>query len=373
MKNTVIVILSLVCTFLIANTIGVFDFISLSNHDETIVYRQKREKAVNLAEKYKIVFLYSDDEPSAVGEFYGLKEAFEQLNKTAEKKYEFIVESKVKSLVDYNRTLQKYNDDFSVAAVIGPTHSGFTMSARALASMYAMPLLSSTTFRSERLAPLNFDMYQPMYPPLEQWVELIGRHVDQQSTKKLLIVSPQKGTFGDFFATIMERFSTTKLDLDGSYRLNYTEPLKIPELIDSIKFFSKDKDVGSILYTGDYEDFETFYELVQEYFPNATIYANDAMYVEEVFQKSYKNKFYLPRLEISVDDQYVQYFQQKYGIKPHYVTLTAQELVYSIDRTLKKMKKYDVVQFMNLFKEEVKNFNERNHLSLQLINYEEKN
>lgn len=370
MKNTIIAILSFVCIFLIANTIGVFDFMSLSNHDETIVFRQKREKGVNSSATYKFAYLYNEKDPSERSILHGYEDVFEQVNKIADKKFELIKEPNIVTLADYNRALQKYNDDFTIAAVLGPTHSGFIMSARALASMYAMPLLSADTFRSEHLAPLEFDTYQPMYPVLEEWVGMLGKHIDQNpaDSKKLLIVSPEKGTFGDFFATIMERFSTIQMNINGIYRLNYTDPLKVSELVDSMKFFSSEKDICCILYTGDFLSFDVFYGLVEKYFPNAVIYGHDSIYVDEIFEGQYKNKIYLPRLNVTADEEFIQNFKNKYGKEPSYASVTARELVFSAQRVLKKLKKYDVSQFLTLFRQEVENFHANNKLSVQLVN-----
>lgn len=365
MKNTIITLLSLICLFLIANTLGVFDFMSLSNHDETVVYRQKREKAVNHAETYKIVYIYNENYLTTLKILQGLEQAFEQINQTAEKKFELITVPNIKTMTEYNQVLQKYNDDFSVAAIIGPNNSGYIASSRALTSMYAMPLLSSNTFRSEHLTPLTFDTFQQMYPTLEEWIEVIGNHiVHQKDFKKLLIISPEKGTYGDFFATAMERHGATKMNLERIYRANYSEPLKSSELRDSMRFISSEKDVDCILYTGELSDFEAFRILVEQYFPNAVIYGLDSLYSDIILNSNLKNKLYLPKLTIHTAN--IQ--QNAENIKQDYKRLTAQELAFSIDRTLKKIGKYKVEAFMEFFKKEVKDFNAKNEISLFLVN-----
>ena len=277
MKNTIIVILSLICAFLIANTIGVFDFMSLSNHDETEVYRKKREHAVHTAKTYKLVYPFNGKDLSNLAELYGYQDAIEEINQTAEKKFELILHDDVTTIPQNSKIIQKYNDDYSVTAILAPVKSAYIPSSRALASMYSMPLISTTTFRSEKLAPLEMDTYLAFYPVLEKWIETIGNHVQENKLiDKMLIIGPEKGSFGDIFATAMERYGTANLNLDRIYRVNFNPPLKRNELVDQFKFL-KDEDIDCILFTGYYDDFLAFQTIAEEYFPKAEIYGTDSL------------------------------------------------------------------------------------------------
>jgi len=357
-KNAIIAAISAFCLFFVIHSIGAFDYGSVFDRNERVLFETQRAEAVGKSSTYKLALLYSKE--VGEGELSDGVEAavamFEN-EKVNGKGIELVTNPHVASLDEYARASQGVAEDKSIVALIGPHSSGYIPTIRALTQLRGLPLVSPCTLRSEQLPPLEPDNYVTFFAPLQEWNNAMLDHMEKKGLKNLMIVSPQKGTYGDIFATSLERLVGSRNSFEHVFRLNYEAPLKVADLQRMIKNFVGDRYDGAIFFGGYSDELAEFLPLASRIAPSAPIYGTDLVYEEANKALKHTAPFYFPRMVLDFDNpRFISVFRSRYGIEPSFIAMLGGLCVINMVQALKEIETYTPQEFLNvLHKQELVN------------------
>ncbi len=284
MKNTIIVILLIFLAFFLLNALGVFNFGSIVEHETRKNFARQRLAAVSAGQTFNIGVVGDLNNALTRDALDGIKEAAAKINSDGG-----ILQKQIKlhvidanNLPSHNSAIQEFCMQKDIALCFGPFNSAYLPSMRALSQYQALPLVSSFTTFSENLPVLEPENYITFFPAIENWTEAIIKNIHANKYKNILIVAPDKNSYGDIFATALERIAHRTEVFTHIYRLNYQTPFRKNSFSRIMRDYTAKNLYDTIIFTGTYPDFLTFCELGKELEIKSVVYGTVDLDVKEL-------------------------------------------------------------------------------------------
>jgi ABC-type branched-subunit amino acid transport system substrate-binding protein len=266
--------------------------------------------------------------------------------------------------------LQKLCADYKVGAVLGPGNSEMLTSIRAISEFYALPLISPITVRPDKLPPLEHDNYVSFFPPLEKWVNAILAHMKENNTKKILIITPGNGTYGEIFSAALERNSKDVLNEFQVYRMTYPHPLRATYFNNSMANYGGQHKVDAIFFGGIKDELPELIQILKKHNIKLPVYVSDDIIRDAVkIPEGTPFKLYLPEAEVPVSNsKWLEMFVARYKTHPSYHAVLGAETMFALAAGYDKST-YTPELFIQSMEKASKALNEK--ISIRIVDFRE--
>ena len=258
MKNAVIAALSLALGFLLLQSLGAFQFGSGIDRNHRSHFVDRRTSAVERSDCWLLTTGVLKDDPISCGVLEGITCAVEMLNAAGgvlNKPFRLETADVDRTPKSHLRTVQAFCDRIDAAVYYGPTHTRSVPGVRALSQFQGLPCIAPMTPYDPSWAELSPDNYVSLYPPLHLWTDKLAQALaSQNAVDKVLIVSPEDGSYGWLFANDCERSIRQALPHAEVFRYTYTAPLDDEELRHFIQLYDENRGLDAIVFTGEADD-----------------------------------------------------------------------------------------------------------------------
>ena len=330
-KNFVIAFLSLAVLGFVLYHLGVFDNLNSAGRDERSQHSEKRTKAVRKNPELVIGSVYSNKDIPAAESVKGATIAAEILQSKGVK-VKYITVPNCHKQPEAAAELQKLCADYNVSAILGPGNSEMLTSLRAISQFYALPLISPITVRPDKLPELEHDNYVSFFPPLEKWVDAILVHMKENKIRKILIITPGDGTYGEIFSSVLERNSKDILGDFQIYRMTYPHPLRANYFSSSLTNYGGQHKVDAIFFGGIADELPELIQLLKTHKIKLPVYVSDDIIRNEVqISKDAEFKMFIPEAEVPVSNQeWLKRFVSRYQVQPSYHAILGAETMFAL-------------------------------------------
>jgi ABC-type branched-subunit amino acid transport system substrate-binding protein len=330
-KNWIIAFLSLAVAGFILCELGVFDDWDFSKSDERSQHAEKRSKTVRKTPGFVIGSVYNSKDIPAAESVKGALIASEILQAKG-MKIKYITVSNCQKRPETAAELQKLCADHRTGAVLGPGNSEMLVSLRAISQFYALPLISPVTVRPDKLPPLEHDNYVSFFPPLEKWVNAILAHMKENNIKKILIITPGNGAYGEIFSSVLERNSKEILNDFQVYRMTYPHPLRVSYFNNTLTNYGGQHKVDAIFFGGIAEELPELIQILKNHHIKLPVYVSDDIIRNEIKVSDSKAlKLFLPEAEVPVThSRWLELFVRKYKTQPSYHGILGAETMFAM-------------------------------------------
>lgn len=356
MKNAVIAVMAAICGYLLLHALGAFEFGSLIDREHRGHYVAARAGAVNASPEYILGAVYNDRDWADVETMRGVALAVDIVNgRQPGKPYRLVTRSTAYTKPLNNADIQRFAGALDTAAVIGPFESVHIPSSRALTQFYGLPLLSPVTVASEKLPSLEPDNFVTVFPPLKLWVKAVLDHMEQHGIKRLFILSPEVGSYGDIFCTELERDSRSRHGFDQVFRLNYQEPLRQQDIERLLRSHVGNQKFDAIFFGGLFEDFAEFSTILKDNSIALPVYGSDSLYAPTL--KELPRTFDLCLPKAVWKNEYPDFnslWRERYGTEPGYHARFGAETVFMLADALEKTGRYDAQGIVDAMRKSLK-------------------
>lgn len=341
MKNTLIALLTTALLFFLLHALGMFEFGSIFDNEYRNWYVDKRAEAVNRTPAWKIaVPQYKHDKPACESE-KGAMLAVELINKSGGvlgKPIELIHCEDVETAPQYNNAVQRFCNDFSIAALLGPYHSRDIPTARALTQYQGLPLISPITVASEKLPELEADNFITFFPPLRDWVEVLLEDMEARGYREVLLVSPESDSYGDIFCTALERASRSRLNGCRVVRINYQSPLRGQKIMSMVQNYTHGGGMNAVFFGGNHDDYIEFGHLLEKLGISRPVYISDDAYLSGQMDVTGVDTLLMP--EAKVDNLPAEFLEAwkaaNGGQQPPYPVCLNAATIYAIAQAIRE-------------------------------------
>lgn len=254
MKNAIIALLSLALVFFIVRSLGGFDYGSGVDSNHRTHFVEKRVKAVEKSPAWVFAAGYDAADPLASGCAEGMKFAVDMLNGRGGvlgRPVRLVTEGSVGDRVSQRLAVQKACDDMATAVYFGPSETHSVPSVRALSQFQGLPCVSVMTPTDPRWPRLEADNFVTFFPSLSLLASVVGRDVARQGHRKVLVVSPETGTYGWLFANAVESDVRDRVPGVEVFRFNYQGVLTREALLRALDLYNENRGVEAVVYTGE--------------------------------------------------------------------------------------------------------------------------
>ena len=330
-KNFIIAFLALALLGFILCSLGVFESLSFAGRDERSQHAEKRAKAVRATPETVIGSVYSSQDIPAAESVKGATIAAEIL-KNGGKNIKYVTVDNCHKQPETAAELQKLCTDYRVSAILGPGNSEMLTSLRAISQFYAMPLISPITVRPDKLPPLEHDNYISFFPPLEKWVDAILEHMQKNNIRKILIITPGNGTYGEMFSSVLERKSKDSLGDFQIYRMSYPHPLRATYFSNSLANYGGQHKVDAIFFGGIANELPELIQILKNHNIDLPVYVSDDIIRNEIkIPEQASCKLFLPEAEVPVSNpQWQELFVKRYNTQPSYHAILGAETMFAM-------------------------------------------
>ncbi len=356
--NTVLLLLSFCCVFLLLLSLGTFDGFAPLGESTQQRAQAQRMKAVTKAQTLKLAIVIDEDKAHTTQILHGVELAVELVNEQGGalgKKLELVTLQGAANQQLYCERVQQVCDQYEVAALIGPLSTDTLSSARALTQFAALPLVSPVTVVPDTLPVLQPDNYVTFFPALSLWVEAVLNHMHGHGVQNLLIISPQSGSYGDIFSAALERSAGN--ELEQVLRINFQEPLRMRELRRAIVNYDLlHAPDSALLFAGEIEDLPELLELLSQVeLRDVPLYGTDNLVPPLGYALcSEQGTFYLPEVSFTAPfaryEEFVTRFATKYGYTPDFHGVLGAECIFALAQALEDEGHYDPVAVVQALK-----------------------
>ncbi len=297
LKNFIIAVSLVAVIFLVLHGIMLIRGDKFIDRNFSSIYRSDRIKAVEDSPTIKIAVVYGNKIWINRITVNSIKAVISKINHQGGikgKQIELIEEDGADDLITAMAKVQSKCAPIDVAVCIGPFASSLVPSARALATFAAVPLVSPITVYSEKLRPINGDTYVAAFPELNIIVQSTINHMKFHHVDDLLILTPESGSYGDLYASILERYGQELGGFKTIHRLVYQSPFNELAMKRSIKTMVDNNDFDAIFYAGQVEDFKNFMNVYYSLNSNMPIYGTELLHNPHVKNDGYIGHIYIP-------------------------------------------------------------------------------
>ena len=369
-KNLVITFLSLTILGFILYHLGVFENLNSAGRDERSQHSEKRTAAVRKTPELVIGSVYNSKDIPAAESVKGAMIASEILQ-TQGINVKYITVSNCQKRPETAAELQKLCVDYRVSAILGPGNSELLTSLRAISQFYALPLISPITVRPDKLPPLEYDNYVSFFPPLEKWVNAILAHMKENKIKKILIITPGNGAYGEIFSSVLERNSKDILNDFQVYRMTYPHPLRVSYFNNSLTNYGGQHKVDAIFFGGVADELPELIQILKNHNINLPVYVSDDIICNEIkISEEIQFKFFLPEAEVPVSNsKWLQMFVNRYKVQPSYHAVLGAETMFALAAGYNKST-YTPESFVKTMEQASKALNEK--INIKIIEFSSK-
>ena len=327
-KNFVIAFLSLAVSGFVLSHLGVFENLN-AGRDERSQHSEKRTKTVRKTPEFVIGSVYNSKDIPAAEAVKGAVIASEILQSKG-MKIKYITVPDCQKRPETAAELQKLCADYRVGAVLGPGNSEMLTSLRAISQFYALPLISPITVRPDKLPQLEHDNYVSFFPPLEKWVNAILAHMKENSIKKILIITPGDGTYGEIFSSVLERNSKDILNDFQVYRMTYPHPLRTSYFNNSLTNYGGQHKVDAIFFGGVEDELPELIQILKNHNIKLPVYVSDDIIRNEIMlPEGTTFKLFLPEAEVTISNsKWLERYVKKYKVQPSYHAILGAETMF---------------------------------------------
>ena len=267
--------------------------------------------------------------------------------------------------------MQKLCVDYRVSAILGPGNSELLTSLRAISQFYALPLISPITVRPDKLPPLEYDNYVSFFPPLEKWVNAILAHMKENKIKKILIITPGNGAYGEIFSSVLERNSKDILNDFQVYRMTYPHPLRVSYFNNSLTNYGGQHKVDAIFFGGVADELPELIQILKNHNINLPVYVSDDIIRNEIkIPEEISFKLFLPEAEVPVSNsKWLQMFVNRYKVQPSYHAVLGAETMFALAAGYNKST-YTPESFVKAMEQASKALNEK--INIKIIEFSSK-
>ena len=366
-KNFVIVFLSLAVLGFILYHIGVFENLNSSGSDERSRHSAKRTESVRKISEFVIWSVYDSKDIPAAESVKGAMIAAEILRSEGIN-VKYITVSNCQKRPETAAELQKVCVDYRAGAVLGPGNSEMLTSLRAISQFYAMPLISPITVRPDKLPQLEHDNYVSFFPPLEKWVNAILAHMKENNIKKILIITPGNGTYGEMFSSALERNSKAILNDFQVYRMTYPHPLRASYFNNSLTNYGGQHKVDAIFFGGVEDELPELMQILKKHNIKLPVYVSDDIIRNEIkMPEGIAFNLFLPEAEVPVSrSKWLELFVRKYKVQPSYHAILGAETMFAMAEKYDKST-YTPEKFVNTMEQTSAAFNEK--IKIKIIDF----
>ena len=330
-KNWIITFLSLAVSGFVLYHLEVFENLNYAGRDERSQHSEKRTKTVRKTPDFVVGSVYDSKDIPAAEAVKGAMLASEILQ-SGGKSVKYVTFPDCKKRPEAAAALQKLCADYRVSAILGPGNSELLASLRAISQFYALPLISPVTVRQDKLPPLENDNYVSFFPSLEKWVDAILAHMKEKNIKKILIITPGDGTYGEMFSSVLERNSKDILDDCQVYRITYPHPLRASYFNNSLTNYGGQHQVDAIFFGGVADELPELIQILKNHNINLPVYVSD-----DIIRNEIKNpqeiafKLFLPEAEVTVSNsKWLDLYVKKYKVQPSYHAILGAETMFAM-------------------------------------------
>ena len=369
-KNLVITFLSLTIFGFILYHLGVFENLNSAGRDERSQHSEKRTAAVRKTPELVIGSVYNSKDVPAAESVKGAMIASEILQ-TQGINVKYITVSNCQKRPETAAELQKLCVDYRVSAILGPGNSELLTSLRAISQFYALPLISPITVRPDKLPPLEYDNYVSFFPPLEKWVNAILAHMKENKIKKILIITPGNGAYGEIFSSVLERNSKDILNDFQVYRMTYPHPLRVSYFNNSLTNYGGQHKVDAIFFGGVADELPELIQILKNHNINLPVYVSDDIIRNEMkIPEEISFKLFLPEAEVPVSNsKWLQMFVNRYKVQPSYHAVLGAETMFALAAGYNKST-YTPESFVKAMEQASKALNEK--INIKIIEFSSK-
>ncbi|MDL2267904.1 ABC transporter substrate-binding protein [Desulfovibrio sp. OttesenSCG-928-G15] len=343
MKNIVIAIMTVLCGYLLLHALGAFEFGSFIDREHREHHVALRTEAVHAAPEYVLGAVYDDRDWADVETVKGIAVAVDIVNsQKSGKPFKLITRSEAHSKPLHNTATQTFADARDTAALVGPFESVHIPATRALTQFYGLPLISPVTVASDKLPSLEPDNFVTLFPPLPLWVKAMLQHMQGRGFKKLFILSPSFGTYGDIFCTEMERIGRSHHGFTLIFRLNYQEPLRRHDIERLLRSRAGEVRFDAIFFGGSFQDLAEFSSILKDNEITLPVYGSDSLCSPEVTQSPGDFDLYLPKaLWKNENTAFTELWRQRQNSEPGYLARFGADTVFLLHKVLQNIETYD--------------------------------
>ena len=366
-KNLVITFLSLSVLGFILYHLGVFENLNSAGRDERSWHSEKRTETVRKTPDFVVGSVYDSKDIPAAESVKGAMIASEILQSQG-KSVKYIAVSNCQKRPKAASELQKLCADYRVSAVLGPGNSELLTSLRAISQFYALPLISPITVRPDKLPQLEHDNYVSFFPPLEKWVDAILTHMKENKIKKILIITPGNGAYGEIFSSVLERNSKNILNDFQVYRMTYPHPLRTTYFNNSLTNYGGQHKVDAIFFGGVAGELPELMQILKKHNIDLPVYVSDDIIRNEIkIPEGTACKLFLPEAEVPVSDsKWQELFVQKYNVQPSYHAILGAETMFAMAEKYDKST-YTPETFVKTMEQSSRAFNEK--IKIRIIDF----
>ena len=366
-KNLIIAFLSLTVSGFILYHLGVFENLNSVGRDERSWHSEKRTNAVRKTPEFVIGSVYDSKDIPAAESVKGAMIASEILRSQG-KNVKYVTVSNCQKRPETAAELQKFCVDYRVSAILGPGNSELLTSIRAISQFYALPLISPITVRPDKLPQLEHDNYVSFFPPLEKWVDAILAHMKENNVKKILIITPGNGTYGEIFSSVLERNSKDILNDFQVYRMTYPHPLRTSYFNNSLTNYGGQHKVDAIFFGGTGDELPELIQILKNHNIDLPVYVSDDIIRNEI--KTLQGtafKLFLPEAEVTVSNsRWLDSYVKKYKVQPSYHAILGAETMFVMAEKYNSST-YTPESFVKNLEESSQAFNEK--IKIKIIDF----
>ena len=366
-KNFIIAFLSLTVSGFILYHLGVFENLNYKGHDERSQYAEKRTETVRKTPDFVIGSIYDSKDIPAAESVKGAKIASEILQAKG-MNIKYITVPNCQKRPEAAAELQKFCVNYRVGAVLGPGNSDLLISFRAISQFYALPLISPVTVRPDKLPQLEHDNYVSFFPPLEKWVNTILAHMKGNNIKKILIITPGNGTYGEMFSSVLERNSKDVLNDFQVYRMTYPHPLRASYFNNSLTNYGGQHKVDAIFFGGVADELPELIQILKNHNIKLPVYVSDDIIRNEIkVTEKISFKLFLPEAEVPVSNsKWLDMFVNRYKVQPSYHAILGAETMFALAAAYNKST-YTPDLFVKTLEQTSKELNEK--INVKIIDF----
>ena len=358
-KNLVITFLSLTVLGFVLYHLGIFENLNAIGRDERSWHSEKRTETVRKTPGFVIGSVYNGSDIPAAESVKGAIIASEILQSKG-MNIKYITVPNCQKRPETAAELQKLCADYRVSAVLGPGNSELLTSIRAISQFYALPLISPITVRPDKLPQLEHDNYVSFYPPLEKWVNAILTHMKENNIKKILIITPGNGTYGEIFSSVLERNSKDVLNDFQVYRMTYPHPLRKSYFNNSLTNYGGQHKVDAIFFGGVEDEVPELIQILNNHNIKLPVYVSDDIIRNEMkIPRKTAFKLFLPEAEVHASNSgWLELFVKKYKVQPSYHAILGAETMFTMTEKYNSST-YTPESFVQAMEQSSKAFNEK--------------
>ena len=285
MKNAVIALLSLFLIFFILQSLGAFHYGSGIDRNHRAHFVNKRVDAVENAPHWLLGTSHLEGNPISEGVLAGMRCAVDMLNARGGelgKPFRLEVRAVDTDQESHRQAVQFFCDIPHAAAWLGPTHTRSVPSVRALSQFQGLPCISSLTPSDPLWPRLKPDNHVSLYPSLALWGSSIADALAQSEHRKILLISPDQGSYGWLFANACEQEIRTRLPQTEVFRFNYTAPLASEEVRQALLLYTENRGLDAIVFAGEVDDVLVCARTIRQMRLRLPIYGSDLLDIPDM-------------------------------------------------------------------------------------------